>query len=353
AAGPIISGGSTRDFSVPASPCKIPSSAAAYSLNVTVVPAGPLNYLTVWQTGTQQPFVSTLNSRDGRIKANAAIVPAGTNGAVSVFATDNTHVVLDINGYFVPATNSSALAFFPLPPCRVVDTRGSASPLGGPSLAAGQPRSLPVLSSACNIPTTANAYALNFTAVPKGTLNYLTVWPDGQNQPFVSTLNSSTGTAVANAAIVPAGANGNIAVYATDSIDLIIDVNGYFAPPATGGLSLYNVPPCRALDTRLQAGQQPIGGATNANIATSGCGVPTSNVGGFVLNATVVPQNTLSYLTLWSPDQAQQPVVSTLNAYDGAVTSNLALIPSSTNIVNIFTTDSTHLILDLFGYFAP
>ena len=218
---------------------------------------------------------------------------------------------------------------------------------------AGQPRSLPVLSSACNIPTTASAYAFNFTAVPKGTLNYLTVWPDGQNQPFVSTLNSPTGTAVANAAIVPAGANGNIAVYATDSIDLIIDVNGYFAPPATGGLSLYNVPPCRALDTRLQAGQQPIGGATNANIATSGCGVPTSNVGGYVLNATVVPQNTLSYLTLWSPDQAQQPVVSTLNAYDGAVASNLALIPSSTNVVNIFTTDSTHLILDLFAYFAP
>jgi hypothetical protein len=34
--------------------------------------------------------------------ANAAIVPAGTNGAISVYVTDPTHVVIDINGYFAP-----------------------------------------------------------------------------------------------------------------------------------------------------------------------------------------------------------------------------------------------------------
>ena len=32
--------------------------------------------------------------------ANAAILPAGTSGQVSVFATDQTHVILNINGYF-------------------------------------------------------------------------------------------------------------------------------------------------------------------------------------------------------------------------------------------------------------
>jgi len=34
--------------------------------------------------------------------ANAAIVPAGTNGAISIFVTNPTHVILDINGYFAP-----------------------------------------------------------------------------------------------------------------------------------------------------------------------------------------------------------------------------------------------------------
>jgi hypothetical protein len=32
--------------------------------------------------------------------ANAAIVPAGMNGAVSVFVTDASDVLFDINGYF-------------------------------------------------------------------------------------------------------------------------------------------------------------------------------------------------------------------------------------------------------------
>jgi len=71
-------------------------------LNVTVVPDGLLSFLTAWPTGAAQPLVSTLNSFDGSVVANAAIVPAGTNGAVSIYVTDRTQVILDINGYFAP-----------------------------------------------------------------------------------------------------------------------------------------------------------------------------------------------------------------------------------------------------------
>ena len=49
------------------------------------------------------PVVSTLNSLDGRTKANAAIVPTGASASVSVYVTDTTDVILDIDGYFVPA----------------------------------------------------------------------------------------------------------------------------------------------------------------------------------------------------------------------------------------------------------
>ncbi len=77
--GPELAAGSTRNFNIPGGGCGIPITAVAYSLNVTVVPAGPLGYLTVWPQGGSKPIVSTLNS-DGRIKANAAIVPAGTGG---------------------------------------------------------------------------------------------------------------------------------------------------------------------------------------------------------------------------------------------------------------------------------
>ncbi len=60
-----------------------------------------------------------MNSPDGRIKANAAIVPAGADGAVSVYVTDTTDVILDIDGYFTPAClrNLSVLSADALPHC--------------------------------------------------------------------------------------------------------------------------------------------------------------------------------------------------------------------------------------------
>ena len=57
--------------------------------------------------------MSTLNSLDGRVKANSAIIPAGLQDGVSVFATDDTEVILDLTGYFV---NSGGLDFFPTQP---------------------------------------------------------------------------------------------------------------------------------------------------------------------------------------------------------------------------------------------
>src|SRR5438552_4395273 len=108
-----------------------------------------------------------MNTIDGLVKAGAAIVPAGVSGGLCAFATNDTDLVLDINGYFVSSGTPSSLAFFPLTPCRLVDTRGAVGPLGGPSLTAGTARSLPLLSSSCNVPNTAQAYSLNYTSVPR------------------------------------------------------------------------------------------------------------------------------------------------------------------------------------------
>jgi Big-like domain-containing protein/putative Ig domain-containing protein len=348
--GPFLSGQTSRGFTIPSSACNIPPTAQAYSLNVTVVPHGPLGFLTTYPCGQTQPLVSTLNS-DGRIKAVAAIVPAGTNGAVCFFVTNDTDLVLDIDGYFVPSTDTSALAFYPVAPCRLVDTRLAAGPLSGPSLVGNTTRTFPLLSSPCNLPGTAQAYSLNYTSVPKGSLGFLTTWPAGQTQPLVSTLNAPTGVVTANAAIVPAGANGAVSVFVTNDSDLVIDVNGYFAPPATGGLSLFNLTPCRVLDTRIPSGTPPFSGPKDVNVINSGCGAPAP-AQSYVLNATVVPPAAFGFLTLW-PQGGVQPVVSTLNASDGAITSNMALVPTTNGSVSAFTSNPSHLVLDISGYFAP
>jgi hypothetical protein len=346
--GPELGGGTTREFDIPQSACSIPASATAYSLNVTAVPNGFLGYLTVWPTGQPQPTTSTLNS-DGRYKANAAIVPAGTKGGVNVFVSDPSQVVLDISGYFAPAGTSSALDFYPLTPCRLVDTRNANGPLGGPTLVAGSTREFALRTGSCNLPSDAAAYSLNVTAVPQGSLPYLTIWPSGQSQPTASTLNAPTGTVVANGAIVPAGTNGDVTVYVGGTSDVVIDVNGYFAAPGAGGLSLYATTPCRVLDTRNGAGS--FTGVLSVNVESSMC-APPSSAQAYVVNATVVPSGTLGYLTLWPAGQTQ-PQVSTLNAYDGVISSNMAIVPTINGSINAFAANPTQLILDLFGYYAP
>lgn len=104
--GPTMQADSTRSFPIPSGSCGIPPNASAYSVNVTVVPQGILGYLTIWATGQSKPIAATLSSY-GQVNSNAAIVPAGTGGAVSVYVTNTTDVLFDINGYFLPATSST------------------------------------------------------------------------------------------------------------------------------------------------------------------------------------------------------------------------------------------------------
>jgi hypothetical protein len=250
-----------------------------------------------------------------------------------------------------------ALAFHPVTPCRLVDTRHGTM-LNGP-FPGGTGRTLPIMSGSCNLPATAQAYSLNFTVVAPGRVGFLTAYPTGVTRPVVATLNalpplplSTTPVIVGNAAIVPAGTNGSVDVFASDATDLVVDVNGYFAPQATGGgLSLYNVQPCRVLDTRKPSGSPPFTGTLDVNVLGAGCG-GSPLVQGYVFNATVVPPGVLGFLTMWAQGTTQ-PGVGTLNALDGSITNNMAIVPTSDTEVSAFASDLTHLILDVFGYFAP
>jgi hypothetical protein len=55
---------------------------------------------------------------------------------------------------------------------------------------------------------------------------------------------------------------------------------------------------------------------------------------------------------LW-PHGEGQPTVSTLNAYDGFVTSNMAVVPTNDGSIDAYAAGLTQLILDISGYFAP
>ncbi len=127
----LVGGGPARSFPIPSSPtCTgIPASARAFSLNFTIVapggtPAG--GYITVFPTGGTQPVVSTQNFGSGSIIANAAIVPAGTSGGVSVFVNFTTDLIIDINGYFLGTSSTGSDST--MNPGEYVGIRGNTQP---------------------------------------------------------------------------------------------------------------------------------------------------------------------------------------------------------------------------------
>jgi hypothetical protein len=126
------------------------------------------------------------------------------------------------------------LEFYTVTPCRMVDTRNAAGPLGGPILTSGQARKFPLLSAACGVPATAKALSINATAVTPAAGGFLVIYPGDAATPLTSNLNFDAGTVRANNAIVLLSRNGDGSVTVLpglgpgNQVHLLIDVNGYF-----------------------------------------------------------------------------------------------------------------------------
>lgn len=130
------------------------------------------------------------------------------------------------------------LTFVSIAPCRLLDTRvshgmtgdfGPPSLVGDPSLKGDFARKIPVAESECGVPVAA-AYSLNLVVVPPegGNVGWLAAWADGQPWPGTVVLNASSGGIVGAPSVVASSPEGVIQVFATDSTDLVIDINGYY-----------------------------------------------------------------------------------------------------------------------------
>jgi len=127
---------------------------------------------------------------------------------------------------------TAATGFYTVLPCRLLDTRRAAGPLGGPSLTSGSPRTFPV-SGQCGIPADAVAVAANVTLVSPTSGGSLQIFPAGGPAPTATTVNAAAGTVRANNAILALGAGGQATALAglaslSGKVDLLVDVTGYF-----------------------------------------------------------------------------------------------------------------------------
>jgi uncharacterized repeat protein (TIGR01451 family) len=123
--------------------------------------------------------------------------------------------------------------FYPLTPCRIVDTRDPDGPSGGPALSGGSARSFAV-AGGCGVPADATAVSINVTIVEPTADGALRLYPTGLTPPLVSTINFSAGQIRANNAVMslegipPGGIDVQTDMVGPGSAHFLLDVTGYF-----------------------------------------------------------------------------------------------------------------------------
>ncbi|MHB8325614.1 MAG: beta strand repeat-containing protein [Candidatus Dormibacteria bacterium] len=253
------------------------------------------------------------------------------------------------------ATSSVGGAYTAMTPMRLLDTRTT-----GQTLGAGSSLNLPVVTAADGVPSNATAVALNVTVTNTTDASYLAAYPTGGTKPYVSNLNWVMGETVPNSVIVPVGTGGSVTFYNhTGSADVVVDLEGYFAPESGGSTAGAYVPltPARIADTRTASGY-PNAGSTLAaggsvNIQVAGAGGVPAGATGAILNVTVTNTTAASYAEVY-PTGATQPTASNLNWTAGETVANRVLAPlSSTGMVTVYNhTGSADVVVDVSGYFT-
>ncbi|MGE3448824.1 MAG: excalibur calcium-binding domain-containing protein [Microbacteriaceae bacterium] len=197
-------------------------------------------------------------------KRRLTAVVAGTVALIGALAVSPVGVGELANA----APPAEASAYTPITPTRVVDTRNG---LGAPLAPLAANTTLRVQITGSAVPANATAVVINVTATRSQGNGWLQVFPpDRAAVGSSSTLNLDfSGQTIPNASFAPLSASGELAIHATFTTDVLLDVFGYFVPSqsSTAG-RLVPLTPTRILDTRVGLGWTPGDTKSCADFAT-------------------------------------------------------------------------------------
>jgi hypothetical protein len=210
----------------------IPGDALAITANVTVVGQTAAGYVSVTPTSEASPSTSTINfpTKDVRANGLTAKLDGGSIWLVYKATTGaTTDLVLDVTGYYAPSGDD--LAFYPLDPGRLMDTRTTVLTGLTGKFTSGTPRQLDT-DGHWGVPLGAKAITGNLTTTASTASGYVSATPVSVASPTTSTLNFPQGQNRANGITVPLGPTGDqYFVYKATSgakTHLILDLTGYF-----------------------------------------------------------------------------------------------------------------------------
>lgn len=213
----------------------VPSTATAVVANVTAVSRRTPGCVTVWPSGSAQPPTSSLNFGSLAIVPNRIVSGLGPDGALKIYASRSTDLIVDITGWFGGADGSR---FYLIQPTRVVESRsGIGTGLSSSPISAGSALDVDLTTT---VPPDAVSAAITVTGTrPQGATS-VTAWPGGQ-QPPTSDLNLGTVTA-ANMSLEELIGGHFLVRPNSAATHLIVDVTGYFGRPGAGSASRLRIP---------------------------------------------------------------------------------------------------------------
>ncbi|GGC13335.1 hypothetical protein [Cellulomonas carbonis] len=217
-----------------ATAARLPRTAVAAIVNVTVTGTAAPGNLRVFPAGMAVPNTSTVNYAPGVDKANGTVVPLGEDGTIALYSdtspSSRVHVVLDVVGYVEKGSPYVGVA-----PQRLLDTRAG-SRVGDVAGPVARRTVVPLdVAGVTAVPDDATAVVLNVTAVAPSTNGNLRVYPDvaatrRTMPPDASVLNYVPGRAIPNLVVVAVPENGHVDLwsdqYAGD-VQLVVDLVGY------------------------------------------------------------------------------------------------------------------------------
>jgi alpha-tubulin suppressor-like RCC1 family protein len=339
---------STPHFvSVPSTPFPLGA-----GLTATAVAVGDDHSCATANDGTVRCWGSRDSGRlgDGSIGAGGSTTPSVPPAPVPFMAGGSP---LLVEGDLPTTAN----AFVPLTPVRILDTRSGLGAATGPVAANGE--IVLTVAGRGGVPATgASAVVINVTAVNALSTGYVTVYPaDVPAPPNVSNINlTDVGQTVANLVTVRLSPDGKLRLFTTGRTHLLADVAGYYEPKSTAAAGRFvPVNPTRVFDTRSTSGLAKL--ASNGRFSFTLRGrspIPSTGVGAVVLNVTVADTSGAGYISVWPTAPGAPPTVSNINVVRaGQNIANQVIVPLSANgQIDVFSSTGAHIIADVAGYFT-
>lgn len=342
--------------------------ASAVVLNVTVTSPTAPGWLAVYPAGNTVPTVSNLNFTPGSTVANMVTVALGDGGRLAAFnAAGQSEVMFDVVGYYADADGPLGARFVGTAPQRAFDTRTGAGGVRPRPLGPGGSLRFKVTGIAGVPASGVTSVVINLTGTAPTSPTWLAVYPDDVARPSTSSLNLPAGTTVPNLVTVRVPPSGVIDVYnATGSTHVIGDVMGYYTTQVvTNEGRFIPVSPQRVFDSRVgdfsRNGVPLPGGVTTISKLDGNPQIDRTGAAAAVLNLTVTQPDAGGWLSAFPGDDCTYPSSSNLNFAAGQTIPNSVITRLATRWAcdghgpgsfAITTTSSTHLIVDLFGYFT-